>query len=65
MIHALVAMRAYGEARRGMLTRRCSQCGHEQLTAEERLYEPVPCERCAVAIPPKHVVKQSTEEAGR
>lgn len=64
MIHALVAMQAYGETRRRMLTRRCSQCGHEQLTPEEKSSEPVPCERCAVAIPPKHVVKRSAEQAG-
>lgn len=59
MIHALEAMRAYGEARRKMLTRRCPRCGHEQLTPEEKLFEPVPCERCGGAIPPKHVPEQS------
>lgn len=63
MIHALVAMQAYGETRRRMLTRRCSQCGHEQLTPEEKSSEPVPCERCAAANTPKHV-RRSAGEAG-
>ena len=62
MIHALVATQAYGETRRGMLTRRCPQCGHEQLTPEAKLFEAVPCERCTVAIPPKHAPKQAGEK---
>ena len=61
MIHALVATQAYGETRRRMLTRRCPQCGHEQLTSEGELFEAVPCERCTVAIPPKHAPQQSGE----
>ena len=61
MIHALVATQAYGETRRRMLTRRCPQCGHEQLTSEGELFEAVPCERCTVAIPPKHDPQQSGE----
>lgn len=59
MIHALVATQAYGETRRRMLTRRCPQCGHDQLTSEGELFEAVPCERCEAFIPPKHVPKQS------
>jgi endogenous inhibitor of DNA gyrase (YacG/DUF329 family) len=54
MIHALVATLAYGETRRGMLTRHCPRCGHEQLTPEEKLFESVPCARCAAPVPPKH-----------
>jgi hypothetical protein len=61
MIHALVATQAYGETRRRTPARRCPQCGHEQLTAEGRLSEPVACERCAVPIPPKHAPGQSGE----
>lgn len=53
MIHANVAARAYGEARRRVLTRRCPECGHEQLTPEEKLDAPVPCERCEAPMPPK------------
>lgn len=59
MIHALVTTLAYGETRRRMLTRRCPRCGHEQLTAEGKLHEPVPCDRCAVAIPPERASWQS------
>ena len=59
MIHALVATRAYGETRRRMLTRRCPQCGHDQLTSEGELFEAVACERCAAPIPPKQAPKQS------
>ena len=46
MIHSLVVMQAYADARRRILTRRCPQCGHEQLTPEEKLNESVPCEKC-------------------
>jgi len=53
MIHAHVAARAYGEARRRRRTRRCPECGLEQLMPEERLHVPVPCERCGMPIPPK------------
>ena len=53
MIHAGVAARAYGEARRRMLTRRCPKCRLEQLTAEGRLDEAVPCGGCAAPVPPK------------
>lgn len=59
MIHALVATLAFGETRHGMLKRRCPRCGHEQITPEEKLLESVPCGRCAVAIPPKHVSEQA------
>ncbi len=56
MIHALVAMQAYDEARRKILTRRCPKCGLEQLTPEEKLNESVPCERCETPVPPKSVI---------
>ena len=62
MIHALVATLAYGETWRRLLTSRCTRCGHEQLTLEEKLSESVPCGRCAAAIPPKHVSEQSEEK---
>lgn len=52
MIHPHVAARAYGEARRRILTRRCPECGLAQLTPEEQLNEAVPCERCAAPVPP-------------
>lgn len=53
MIHALVVMTTYGEARRKALRRFCPRCGHEQLTSEERLNGWVSCEKCKTPIPPK------------
>jgi hypothetical protein len=53
MIHALEAMRAYSEARRQRLTRRCQNCAHEQPTPEEKPGASVPCEECHTPIPPK------------
>jgi hypothetical protein len=60
MIHAHVAARAYGDAKRRMLTRRCAECGLEQLTPEERLSDTVPCEGCKAPLPPK-----TADEPGR
>lgn len=65
MIHALVATLAYGETRRRMLTRLCPRCRHEQLTPDGKLFDPVPCGRCAAPIPPKHVPKEPCGEAAR
>lgn len=61
MIHALVASLAYGETRRRMLTRRCPRCGHEQRAPEEKLFEAVPCVRCAAPVPPKHAPDSPAE----
>lgn len=65
MIHALEAMRAYSEARRKMLTRRCQNCAHEQLTPEEELGASVPCQKCRTPIPSERGipsdVRRSTE----
>ncbi len=62
MIHALVATLAYGETRRRVLTRRRPGCGHEQLTTEGKLSEPVPCDGCAAPIPPERASGQSMEQ---
>ena len=62
MIHALVSMRAYSEARREMLTRRCRDCAHEQLTPEEKLGEAVPCEKCHSPIPPGRSIPSDAQE---
>ena len=62
MIHALEAMRAYSEARRKMLTRRCQNCTHEQLTPEEKLGESVPCEKCHAPIPLGHGIPPDAQE---
>ena len=62
MIHALEAMRAYGEARRRMLTRRCRNCAREQLTPEEKLGESVPCEGCRTPIPPERGIPSGGQE---
>lgn len=53
MIHAHVAAQAYVEARRRMLTRRCPNCGLNQLTPEDQIHAPVPCSRCGNPINPK------------
>lgn len=62
MIHALEAMRAYSEARRQMLTRRCRNCAHEQLTPEEKLGESVPCEECHTPMPPERGIPSDGQE---
>ena len=62
MIHALEVMRAYSEARRKMLTRRCQNCAHEQLTPEEKLSASVPCEKCHTPIPPKRDISSDAQE---
>lgn len=62
MIHALVAMRAFSEARRKMLTRRCRNCAHEQLTPEEKLGESVPCEKCHTSIPSERSIPSDAQE---
>ncbi len=64
MIHAHVAARAYGEARRRALAGRCPGCGLEQLTPEERLNDPVPCEGCGASIPPKAADEVKDESKG-
>ena len=63
MIHALEAMRAISEARRKMLTRRCPDCAHEQLTPEEKLSEPVACEKCGTPTPAGRGVTPAAREA--
>jgi hypothetical protein len=75
MIHANVATQAFVEARRRLLARRCPKCGLEQLTPEEMLDEPVPCEACGTPLPPKgkasagggeaRAVKRDTKRGGR
>ncbi len=62
MIHALEAMRAYSEARRKMLTRRCQNCGHEQLAPEEKLSELVTCENCEAPIPRERAAPSDVRE---
>lgn len=65
MIHALVAIRAYGETEAQDVDRAVARSADTSSSPEEKLFELVPCERCAVAIPPKHVPKQSGERGNK
>lgn len=54
MIHAITATWAFDEAKkREALSRRCQKCREEQVVEEKKLNEPVACEKCGTAIPPK------------
>lgn len=45
MIHAHLAARAYNEAQRRTLKRRCPTCSLKQLTPEEKIYDAMRCGR--------------------
>ena len=63
MIHAITATWAFDEAKkREALTRRCPKCHSEQIAAEEKINEPVACEKCGTEIPPKTAASRKTRE---
>ena len=54
MIHAITATWAFDEAKkREALTRRYPKCRSEEIAAEEKINEPVACEKCGTEIQPK------------
>ena len=63
MIHAITATWAFDEAKkREALTRRCPKCRREQISAEEKINEPVACDDCGTEIQPKPAANSQSGE---